>query len=88
MFSLRSKSRVAVLLTLLLLTWTVAGSLVVAGEEPTDTEAAAAAMTGPVWAVAYIVILLLFAVGVFVTVRGSKRRDRDKPEEFQAVVKH
>ncbi len=87
MFSLRSKSRVAVLLTLLLLTWTVAGSLVLAGE-PTDTEAAAAAMTGPVWAVAYIVILLLFAVGVFVTVRGSKRRDRDKPEEFQAVVKH
>jgi hypothetical protein len=25
---------------------------------------------------------------VFVTVRGSKRRDRDKPEEFKAVVKH
>lgn len=71
-----------------MLTWTVLGSLVLAGEAATDTEAAAAAMKGPAWAIAYIVILLLVSLGVFSVVRGSKRRDRDKPEEFQAVVKH
>jgi hypothetical protein len=88
MFSLRSKSRVAVSLTLLVAAWTVVGGLVLAAEGATDTEAAAAAMKGPAWAVAYIVILLLVGAGVFATVRGSKRRDRAKPEDFKAVVKH
>lgn len=88
MFSLRSKPRVALSLTLLLTAWTVVGGLVLAAEGSTDTEAAAAAMKGPAWAIAYIVILLLIGLGVFATVRGSRRRDRAKPEEFKAVTKH
>ncbi len=58
-----------------------------AGDASTDTAAAAESMKGPVWAVAYIVVLLLLALGVFATVRGSKRRDRAKPEEYSATVK-
>ncbi len=89
MFSLRSKSRVAVFLTLCMVAWAVVGGLVLAAEEGgADSAEAAASMKGPVWAVAYIVILLLLAVGVFATVRGSKRKDRAKPEEYTATVKH
>ncbi len=89
MFLLRSMSRVAVFLSFLMVAWSVAGGLILAAEEgATDTAAAAEAVKGPVWAVAYIVLLLLVAAGVFATVRGSRRRDRAKPEEFKAVVKH
>lgn len=89
MFSLRSMSRVAVFLSMLLVAWTVFGGLVVAAEEKQATVAEAAeSAKGPVWAVAYIVILLLVGLGIFATVRGSGRRDRAKPEEFKAVVKH
>lgn len=89
MFSFRSKSRIVVFFMAMLVAWTVVGGLVLAAEEggPRADEAAAS-MKGPVWAVAYIVVLLLVGLGVFCTVRGSKRRDRAKPEEFKAVVKH
>ena len=111
MFSLRSKSRVAVFLTLLVVAWTVVGGLDLAaqegemmgegeysggeesmGSEPagdtmTDTAAAAESMKGPVWAVAYIVVLLLIGLGVFATVRGSGRRDRAKPEDYASAAK-
>lgn len=83
------KSRIAVFLTMLLVSWTFVGGLVLAAEgEATATEKAAASAAGPVWAVAYIVVLLLVGLGVFTTVRGSKRRDRAKPEDFKATVKH
>jgi len=89
MLSLRSKSRIAVFFTLLLVAWTVIGGMVLAQEEgATATEQAAASAKGPVWAMAYIVILLLVGLGVFSTVRGSKRRDKAKPDDFQATVKH
>lgn len=89
MFSLRSKSRVALILSMLLVAWTVVGGWVLAAEgEMTTAQDAAASAKGPVWAVAYIVVLLLVGMGVFATVRGSGRRDRAKPEEFKAVVKH
>jgi hypothetical protein len=68
--------------------WTVLGGLVLAADESSDTAAAAESVKGPVWAVAYIVILLLLALGVFSTVRGSGRRDRAKPEDYTATVKH
>lgn len=85
----RAKSRIAMFLTMLLVAWTFAGGLVVAAEEGgTATEKAAAAASGPVWAVAYIVVLLLVGLGVFTTVRGSRRRDRAKPEDYTATVKH
>jgi hypothetical protein len=73
---------------MVLVAWTVVGGLVAAGEEMVTAQDAAASAKGPVWAVAYIVILLLVGLGVFATVRGSGRRDRAKPEEFKAVVKH
>lgn len=89
MFSFRSKSRVAGFLTSLMVAWTLVGGLVLAAEETAeDSAAAAASMKGPVWAVAYIVVLLLFGLGIFATVRGSKRRDRAKPEDYAATVKH
>ena len=88
MFSLRSKSCMARLFSMVLVAWTVLGGLVMAAEEMGAADKAAASAKGPVWAVAYIVVLLLVAVGVFATVRGSGRRDRAKPEEFKAVVKH
>ncbi len=89
MFSLPSKSRIAVFLSSLMVAWTIVGGLVMAAEEGmTTAQDAAASAKGPVWAMAYIVVLLLVGVGVFATVRGSGRRDRAKPEEFKAVVKH
>lgn len=84
MFSLRSTPRIAFLATMVAVAWIAFGGVVLAAEM-TDTEAAAASMKGPVWAVAYIVVLLLSALGVFVTIRSSKRRDRDKPEKFSAT---
>ncbi|MHB8902205.1 MAG: hypothetical protein ACYC6Y_25895 [Thermoguttaceae bacterium] len=88
MFSLRSKSRLAAFLSVLLVAWSVVGGWVVAAEDMVTAQEAAASAKGPVWAIAYIVILLLVGLGVFATVRGSGRRDRAKPEEFKAVAKH
>ena len=77
MLSLRSKSRIAVFFTMLLGAWIFLGELVLAAEEGgMSADEAAAAAKGPVWAVAYIVVLLLFGLGVFTTVRSSKRRDQ------------
>lgn len=89
MFLRLIKSRIAILFTMLLVAWTYVGGMVLAAEgEGTATEKAAEAAKGPVWAVGYIVVLLLVALGVFTTVRGSKRRDRAKPEDYTATVKH
>jgi protein-S-isoprenylcysteine O-methyltransferase Ste14 len=87
MFLRPIKSRIAVFFTMLLVAWTFVGGFVLAAEgEGTATEKAAESAAGPVWAVAYIVILLLVALGVFATIRGSKRRDRAKPEDYAATV--
>ena len=89
MFLRRIKSRIAVLFTMLLVAWTLVGGMVLAAEEEGGAaDKAAKAAEGPVWAVGYIVVLLLVALGVFTTVRGSKRRDRAKPEDYTATVKH
>ena len=84
MLSLRSKSRISVFLTMLLVAWTVIGGVVMAAEEGgTSSEKAAAAAKGPVWAMAYIVVLLLVGLGVIATIRGSKRRDKARPDDME-----
>jgi hypothetical protein len=87
MFSLRSKSRISRFLSLALFAWAVFGGLALAADEGgTSAAEAAESVKGPVWAMAYIVILLLVGLGTFATVRGSKRRDRAKPQEFAATL--
>lgn len=88
MFRTRRISQFAAFTTRLLIFWTVIGLPVFAGEEggPSSAEAAAS-VKGPVWAVAYIVVLALVGLGTFATVRGSRRRERGKLQEYEAKVK-
>ncbi|MDD4270259.1 MAG: hypothetical protein PHO07_16140 [Pirellulales bacterium] len=81
--------KAAALMTRLFVLWMVIGGPLLAQEEGGggDTAAAAASVKGPVWAVAYIVVLVLIGLGTFATVRGSRRRDRGKLVEYEAKVK-
>jgi len=56
------------------------------GEDLTDSEAAAESAKGPVWALGYIGVLVLVGGGTFCVVRGSKRKARAKPEQYQATI--
>lgn len=89
MFHTRRISQIAAFMTRLLVLWIVVGGPLLAGEEPSGESAAqaAASVKGPVWAVAYIVVLVLVGLGTFATVRGSRRHDRGKPGEYEAKVK-
>ena len=80
-------SQIAALMPRLFVLWLMIGGPVFAQEEGGDTATAAASVKGPVWAVAYIVVLALIGLGTFAAVRGSRRRDRGKLVEYEAKIK-
>jgi hypothetical protein len=95
MFSLRHKSRFIVLLLLMLVGWMALGGIALGQEDEMDVLSGetveggavdSAKGAGPVWAIAYIVVIVLVSAGIFATVRSSKRRDRDKPEQYKATI--
>ena len=64
--------------------WLTFGAMAFAKDTPSDTSSTSEG--GGIWVVAYILVVLTFALGLMVVLKSNNRRERAKPEVYGEAV--